>query len=330
MIAHRRSDVTEFNALAHARMRRDGRLGEGELVTGERSFSVGDRVIARRNDRRAGVINGTRGQVVGIDPEQRTLTLRSTRDDELHLEGGYLDEGWLEHGYALTAHAAQGATVDRSFVLGSDELYREWGYAALSRHRDQARFYVVSPGSVERALPGLESRPDGLDEDVVATLSTRRSKDMALNVLARGGVARTVAALDEIAQAEQRIARMEAERDDLSRLRRSRRAAIEHDIDQQRAAIERWSARADQLARTVPVRPPEPDIAMTAPVDRDTARTALLDPSSRVSGMLGDRPTGFAAREAWMRDAATLVARDVPIEHAPSIAPSMDDLGLEL
>jgi hypothetical protein len=43
---------------------------------------------------------------------------------------------------------------------------------------------------------------------------------------------------------------MEAERDDLSRLRRSRRAAIEHDIDQQGAAIERWSARADETVRT--------------------------------------------------------------------------------
>jgi Ti-type conjugative transfer relaxase TraA len=330
MIAHRRRDVAELNALAHARMQRDGRLGDDELVTGERSFAVGDRVIARRNDRRAGVVNGTRGEVVGVDQERRTLTLRTARDAELRLEGSYLDEGWLEHGYALTAHAAQGATVDRSFVLGSDELYREWGYAALSRHREQARFYVVSPGSVERALPGLEAEPDDLHEDVVATVSARRSKDMALDVLTRRGVARTVTALDEIALAEQRIARMEAERGDLSRLRRSRRAAIEHDIDQQRAAIERWSARADEIARTATVPPPDPDVAMTAPVERDTARTALLDPSSRVSEMLGDRPTGFAARETWMRDAAMFVARDVPFEHAPSIAPSMDDLGLEL
>jgi ATP-dependent exoDNAse (exonuclease V) alpha subunit len=164
MIAHRRSDVAELNALAHARMQRDGRLGDEELAASERSFSVGDRVIARRNDRRAGVVNGTLGEVVGIDLEQRTLTLRTTRDAELRLEGSYLDEGWLEHGYALTAHAAQRATVDRSFVLGSDELYREWGYAALSRHRDQARFYVVSPGSVERALPELEAEPDDLHE----------------------------------------------------------------------------------------------------------------------------------------------------------------------
>jgi hypothetical protein len=42
--------------------------------------------------------------------------------------------------------------------------------------------------------------------------------------------------------------------------------------------------------------------------------------------MLEDRPTGFAAREAWMREAAALVTRDAPFDHAPSIEPSMDDL----
>jgi len=48
-----------------------------------------------------------------------------------------------DHGYAITAHRAQGATVDRTFVLGSEDLYREWGYTALSRHRHEARFYVT-------------------------------------------------------------------------------------------------------------------------------------------------------------------------------------------
>jgi hypothetical protein len=54
------------------------------------------------------------------------------------IDSTYLDEGWLDHAYALAAHAAQGATVDRSFVLGSDELYREWdtppSAATASKH----------------------------------------------------------------------------------------------------------------------------------------------------------------------------------------------------
>jgi ATP-dependent exoDNAse (exonuclease V) alpha subunit len=64
MIAQRRSDVAELNALARTRMHRDGRLGAIELVAGDRAFATGDRVVARRNDRRAGVVNGMRAEVV--------------------------------------------------------------------------------------------------------------------------------------------------------------------------------------------------------------------------------------------------------------------------
>jgi ATP-dependent exoDNAse (exonuclease V) alpha subunit len=60
MIAHRRSDVVDLNALARARMDRDGRLGPEQVTSGDRAFAVGDDVITRRNDRRAGLINGTR------------------------------------------------------------------------------------------------------------------------------------------------------------------------------------------------------------------------------------------------------------------------------
>jgi hypothetical protein len=127
MIAYRRVDVAELNALARARMHRDGRLGEDELVVEHHAYAVGDRVVARRNDRRAGVVNGTRGQVVDIDLDQRTVSIK-TRDGKAHtLDSAYLDDVARPR-LALTAHAAQGATVDRAFVLGSDELYREWGY----------------------------------------------------------------------------------------------------------------------------------------------------------------------------------------------------------
>jgi hypothetical protein len=139
-----------------------------------------------------------RAEVVAVDSGRRSVSLKPDRGDERTITSAYLDEGWLDHGYALTAHTAEGATVDQSFVLGSDELYREWGYTAMSRHRDQARFYVVSPGSVERALPGLERDNEELADDVVSMLSPTRSKDMALNVVAEGGVARTVRSLDEI------------------------------------------------------------------------------------------------------------------------------------
>lgn len=81
--------------------------------------------------------------MAAIDDGQ--LTVQLADGAELELPTGYADAGHLDHGYALTAHRAQGATVDATFVLGSDDLSREWGYTALSRHRDEAHFYVSAP-----------------------------------------------------------------------------------------------------------------------------------------------------------------------------------------
>ena len=54
------------------------------------------------------------------------------------MDTAYLEAGHVAHGDAITGHKAQGPTVDHTFVLGSAELYRAWGYVALSRGRLQA------------------------------------------------------------------------------------------------------------------------------------------------------------------------------------------------
>jgi ATP-dependent exoDNAse (exonuclease V) alpha subunit len=52
MIAHRRVDVAELNSRARERMREDRRLSDEQVVADGRAFAVGDRVIAKRNERR--------------------------------------------------------------------------------------------------------------------------------------------------------------------------------------------------------------------------------------------------------------------------------------
>lgn len=66
MIANRRADVADLNRRARELLRSQGRLGADELTAGTRAFAVGDRVLARRNDRRLGVINGDAGRVPAI------------------------------------------------------------------------------------------------------------------------------------------------------------------------------------------------------------------------------------------------------------------------
>ena len=48
----------------------------------------------------------------------------------------------FDHGYAVTIHKSQGATVDRSFVLASGRLDSSLTYVAMTRHRDSLNVFV--------------------------------------------------------------------------------------------------------------------------------------------------------------------------------------------
>ena len=55
----------------------------------------------------------------------------------------------LGHAYATTIHKAQGVTVDRTLLLGSDDLYRQAAYVGLSRGRDRNDLYVAHDSDID-------------------------------------------------------------------------------------------------------------------------------------------------------------------------------------
>jgi ATP-dependent exoDNAse (exonuclease V) alpha subunit len=157
MIAYRREDIQELNDAAHGLMLRSGRLGpEAHEIRG-REFRVGDRVLCRHNNLELGVRNGTRATITALDPTTLTLQTDSGATRPLPLDYAFKH---LDHGYALTGHAAQGATVDRAFVLAGDQgALHEWGYVACSRARTETRLYLASPTldpDTHRRAPDLE------------------------------------------------------------------------------------------------------------------------------------------------------------------------------
>ena len=133
MIALRRADVRQLTAHARCLLREAGRLGP-DVPFPCGTFAVGDRVVVRRNDRRIGVANGEAGVVEAVD-DRSGLSVRIGQR-HVHLPLWYLDSPatrpTVQHAYAITGHIAQGMTVERAFVLGTPELYREWGYTAMS------------------------------------------------------------------------------------------------------------------------------------------------------------------------------------------------------
>lgn len=170
MLAPRRAEVRLLNVLARQRLVDAGNVEGSALDIGGQPFARGDRVVLRRNDRRLDVQNGTRAAVVGADPAVNTLTIELQDGSRRLLPSRYLHlrtrrgGASVEHGYALTAHLAQGMTTDRAFVLGSETVYREWGYVAWSRARRGTRFYAVEPELLDEHHTAAPQAVDRFDE----------------------------------------------------------------------------------------------------------------------------------------------------------------------
>jgi ATP-dependent exoDNAse (exonuclease V) alpha subunit len=161
MIAYRRRDVAELNAVARALMASDRRLGRERLALASGiELAVGDRVVCNRNERRLGVANGTRGTVATVDLAAHAIALDTDDGRRLALPASYLNVGHVEHAYALTGHRTQGLTVERAFVLaGGEGQLREWGYVALSRARGETRLYTSAPDLETETPPGYAPEP---------------------------------------------------------------------------------------------------------------------------------------------------------------------------
>ncbi len=146
-----------LNALIRAELVRDGRLGESVHVGGC-EFAVGDRVVARRNDRERAVDNGMRGTVVAVDPSEKELVVRTDAGAQRRLDASYVAEH-LQHAYVLTAHTVQGATVEWAGVIGRPEDFtRNWSYTALSRAREPTELFLIDTPT-DRELDRSEIAP---------------------------------------------------------------------------------------------------------------------------------------------------------------------------
>jgi Ti-type conjugative transfer relaxase TraA len=142
MIALRRSDADDLNHRARTKMLTAGRLiGPALVTTDELELQAGDRIVCLRNHRRLGVVNGTRATITRVDLVARAVDAVDDRGRRLTLPADYLDAGHVVHGYAITGHKAQGLTCDHTYVLGTESLYREWGYVAMSRGRQSNQLY---------------------------------------------------------------------------------------------------------------------------------------------------------------------------------------------
>ncbi|MFU8841678.1 MAG: MobF family relaxase, partial [Nitriliruptoraceae bacterium] len=174
MIALRRDDVADLNHRARTKMLAAGPLTGPTITTasGGIELQAGDRIVCLRNDRRLGVVNGTRATITHVHLHDRTIEAVDDRGAPLQLPAGYLDAGHVTHGYAITGHKAQGLTCDHTYTLGTDTLYREWGYVAMSRGKLTNQLYHGPTDRHDDSLHHVHL-DDRDDRDEAASLTSR-------------------------------------------------------------------------------------------------------------------------------------------------------------
>ncbi|MBY0688812.1 MobF family relaxase [Microbacterium marinilacus] len=152
LIAETIETVADLNERARSDLILAGVVIDGgvRLHDGTRA-SAGDVVITRQNDRRLAlgrgwVKNNDRWHVTGAH-EDGSLTVRREKSrwrSTITLPAAYVAEH-VDLGYAITAHRAQGATVDTAHaVVASPEMTREALYVAMTRGREANTAYVVT------------------------------------------------------------------------------------------------------------------------------------------------------------------------------------------
>jgi conjugative relaxase-like TrwC/TraI family protein len=322
-----------LNALIRAELQRDGRLGES-IHIGGCDFAVGDRVVARRNDRERAVDNGMRGTVIAVDPTEKDVLVRTDAGAPRRLDVSYVAEH-LQHAFALTAHTIQGGTVEWAGVVGRPEDFtRNWSYTALSRAREPTELFVLDTPT-ERELDRTEIAPDqtrGLGDErtlierLQAAMGRRDDEDLALDRLdterTRGtahpepthagtAIARpsVVELQAELTQLRARIARYPEHLVDQLHAARSAHAEAQRVADTARARI----AELDQPARGVLRRRPADSATLALERQRlQLAEDQIAAASERernLADSVPDRAAWEAERRALRERAAELDAQ---------------------
>ena len=165
-----REEALILNRMAQAERQQAGALGQETLIGayGD-AFHVGDRVLFMQKSRLFDVENGTLGQVVGLDQNEKALRIRTDSGERVRIPLEQYEH--LRLGYAMTTHKGQGATVDRAFILAGGAMQdRHISYVQTSRSRGETRLFVDRYEAGEKLT------------SLVRQMSLERAKEMAHTV----------------------------------------------------------------------------------------------------------------------------------------------------
>ena len=154
------ADVFDLNQRAQADLVAAGRVDpdNGQVrLRADAHAHIGDLLLARKNNRQITdgrgdfIKNGSRLSVSAIHPDGSVTATREETGASVHLPADYLAES-VELGYAVTAHRAQGVTVDKAYAVARQGLGRELLYVAMTRGKELNQLYVEPPEEEDHSV----------------------------------------------------------------------------------------------------------------------------------------------------------------------------------
>ncbi|HEX3912865.1 MAG TPA: MobF family relaxase [Steroidobacteraceae bacterium] len=180
MLGATRADTRELNRLAREALREQGELQRERVIEaaqGPLVIAEGDRIVITRNAKLLGMMNGDLATVTALTERRGEVEITAQLDEGRTRTWRVGDHPHVEHGYALTAHKAQGASVERAYVLAHESMSaREWSYVAGSRAREAVHLYVErhTANDLERVM-GRSQKKDTTLDHLPAVTATKAS-----------------------------------------------------------------------------------------------------------------------------------------------------------
>ena len=116
----------------------------------------GDSIRFTRNDREAGRINGARGEVIAVDEQTRTATIKTApgRPETLNLDAAR--DQHIAHAYVETAYAAQGRTADHVIIHADSSatnlVDQKSLYVGISRAKESVEIFTNDRAKLVSAI----------------------------------------------------------------------------------------------------------------------------------------------------------------------------------
>jgi hypothetical protein len=233
-----RADVAAINLQAREILQRENFITGDEIsvrLSDDTTLGLrqNDRIIFTKNDKTAGVRNGEIGDIVSVNAEEKTATVRILGDDprEITLQGitgnPEIDDESLAldmlYGHAMTVHKSQGATIKQiktageaigkggnGYALFADNAMTNSNLAYVAGSRNEGQFHLFCSKTDEEAVLKKAAKAQTLDSLLnysVDAKTLEAAKDFDLAQAAKEEMSREI---KKLLKADQKKAAAEA------------------------------------------------------------------------------------------------------------------------